>query len=224
PQIDATQGFIWSSFVRDLEYDWQTLVENVADPSHVPFAHHGVQGNRKQASSIPITIVQSTPNFIQAVLERGYQTTITFEPPCRLEYAFAFNNGRKFGLVTYCLPVSPGKSRIVAQFPQNFAKTITSLIPRWWNHIKVRNSVIDGDMILLRKQEIFLQEHQDNWKTLYKLPTSADRLVIELISIVVVNFRGRMLNKLHHKLMITVKFYSIAIRNIQNIVRVAETR
>ena len=40
PQIDASQGFVWSSFVRDLEYDWQTLVENVADPTHVPFAHH----------------------------------------------------------------------------------------------------------------------------------------------------------------------------------------
>lgn len=42
PFIDASQGFVWSTFVRDLEYDWQTLVENVADPSHVPFAHHGI--------------------------------------------------------------------------------------------------------------------------------------------------------------------------------------
>ena len=48
PQIDASQGFVWSSMVRDLEYDWQTLIENVADPSHVPFAHHGIQGDRTQ--------------------------------------------------------------------------------------------------------------------------------------------------------------------------------
>lgn len=26
--------------------DWQTLIENAADPSHVPFCHHGVQGDR----------------------------------------------------------------------------------------------------------------------------------------------------------------------------------
>ena len=45
PQVDASKGFVWTSFVRDLEYDWQTLVENVADPSHVPFSHHGVQGD-----------------------------------------------------------------------------------------------------------------------------------------------------------------------------------
>jgi phenylpropionate dioxygenase-like ring-hydroxylating dioxygenase large terminal subunit len=49
PQIDAEKGFVWDSYVRDLEYDWQTLVENVVDPSHVPFAHHGLQGNRAQA-------------------------------------------------------------------------------------------------------------------------------------------------------------------------------
>ena len=31
---------------------WQILVENFVDPSHVPFAHHGVQGNRCCAAPI----------------------------------------------------------------------------------------------------------------------------------------------------------------------------
>ncbi|KAK9867348.1 hypothetical protein WJX84_010011 [Apatococcus fuscideae] len=35
-------------FMRDLPYSWDTLVENVVDPSHVAFAHHGVQGNREK--------------------------------------------------------------------------------------------------------------------------------------------------------------------------------
>ncbi|MBD2446831.1 Rieske 2Fe-2S domain-containing protein [Nostoc sp. FACHB-152] len=182
PQVDASKGFVWSSFVRDLEYDWQTLVENVADPSHVPFAHHGVQGDREKARPIPIKIVQSTPNLIEAETVGRFQTTITFEPPCRLEYAIKFGNAEKqVGLVTYCLPVSPGKSRIIAQFPRNFAKTLHRLIPRWWNHLIERNQVIDGDMVLLQQQEYFLQQAQlsQSWKTAYKLPTGADRLVIE---------------------------------------------
>jgi phenylpropionate dioxygenase-like ring-hydroxylating dioxygenase large terminal subunit len=182
PQVDASKGFVWSSFVRDLEYDWQTLVENVADPSHVPFAHHGVQGNRGKATPIPIDIVQSTPNLIEANTVGRFRTTITFEPPCRLEYAISFGNeGQQVGLVTYCIPVTPGKSRIVAQFPRNFAKTVQRLTPRWWEHIKTRNQVLDGDMILLQQQEYFLQqrERDESWKTVYKLPTSADRLVIE---------------------------------------------
>lgn len=85
------------------------------------------------------------------------------------------------GLVTYCIPVSPGKSRIVAQFPRNFAKTLHRFTPRWWEHVKTRNQVLDGDMILLHQQEHFLQQRKpaESWKTAYKLPTSADRLVIE---------------------------------------------
>lgn len=182
PQIDAAKGFVWSSFVRDLEYDWQTLVENVADPSHVPFAHHGVQGNRERAYPIPLSIVESTPNLLQATTQGRFNTTITFEPPCRLEYAISIGKENKqLGLVTYCLPVSPGKSRIVAQFPRNFAKNLHGLVPRWWNHIKTRNLVLDGDMILLYYQERFLQQKQqtESWKTAYKMPTSADRLVVE---------------------------------------------
>jgi phenylpropionate dioxygenase-like ring-hydroxylating dioxygenase large terminal subunit len=182
PQIDAKQGFVWSSFVRDLEYDWQTLVENVADPSHVPFAHHGVQGNREKARPVPLQVVQSTPSLIEVSTTGSFHTTITFEPPCRLEYAISIGNSeKKLGLITYCIPVSPGKSRIVAQFSRNFAKQFHRLIPRWWDHINNRNLVLDGDMILLKQQEYFLQQKQltESWKTAYKLPTSADRLVIE---------------------------------------------
>lgn len=183
PQIDANKGFVWDSFVRDLEYDWQTLVENVTDPAHVPFAHHGLQGNREQAVPIPMTIEKSTIDMIEVLLERDLgRTIITFQPPCRLEYAISFgSSGKQLGLVTYCIPVSPGKSRIVAQFPINFVKTFHHLIPRWWVHIMMRNPVLDGDMILLHQQEHFLQQRQyvETWKTAYKLPASADRLVIE---------------------------------------------
>jgi phenylpropionate dioxygenase-like ring-hydroxylating dioxygenase large terminal subunit len=181
PVIDASQGFVWSTFVRDLEYDWQTLIENVADPSHVPFAHHGVQGNREKASSVPIKIEQSTQNLIQATIDRGFKSKITFEPPCRLEYAIEFGNASKrMGLITYCIPTTPGKSRLIGFFPRNFAKKIFKLTPRWWDHIQNRNQVIDGDMILLQQQEYLLQQQGvKGWKTAYKMPTSADRLVIE---------------------------------------------
>jgi phenylpropionate dioxygenase-like ring-hydroxylating dioxygenase large terminal subunit len=182
PQIDTSKGFVWSSFVRDLAYDWQTLVENVADPSHVPFAHHGVQGNRDNATPVTLEIVQSTPDLIEASINRNLKSTIIFQPPCRLEYAIGFGNaGKQVGLITYCIPVSPGKSRIVAQFSRNFAKQLHRFTPRWWDHIKNRNPVLDGDMILLFQQEQILQQRQstESWKTAYKMPTSADRLVIE---------------------------------------------
>lgn len=177
--VDAEKGFVWSSMVRDLEYDWQTLIENVADPSHVPFAHHGVQGNRDKAVPMLIKISESTPNLIEAIIEMGFKSKIIFEPPCRLEYTIQFGNSKVLGLVTYCIPVSPGKSRIIAQFPRNFAKILHRFTPRWWNHLRERNLVLDGDMILLQQQEYLLQTANETWKTAYKMPTGADRLVIE---------------------------------------------
>ena len=181
PKIDSSKGFVWSSMVRDLEYDWQTLVENLADPSHVHFAHHGIQGNRDLAQPIPLNIVRSTIDIIEAEFDKPFKTTITFEPPCRLEYGITFGDGSKqWGLVTYCLPVNPGKSRIVAQFPRNFATKLQYLTPRWWDHLQNRNLILDSDMVLLHQQESFLQN--TNWKTAYKMPTSADRLVIEFRS------------------------------------------
>ncbi|HIK11807.1 MAG TPA: Rieske 2Fe-2S domain-containing protein [Oscillatoriaceae cyanobacterium M33_DOE_052] len=181
PWVDASRGFVWSSMVRELEYDWQTLIENVADPAHVPFAHHGVQGNRDRAQPLPIKIVKSTQECIEAKTEGAFKTQITFTPPCHLEYVIQFGSDRQVGLVTYCIPVAPGKSRIVAQFPRNFAKRLHNLIPRWWEHLSVRNLVLDGDMVLLHYQERDLQQQSQtqSWKTAYKLPTSADRLVIE---------------------------------------------
>ncbi len=145
------------------------------------FAHHGVQGNREQAGPLAIDIMCSTRDLIEATT-RNLSTRMTFEPPCRLEYAFKFGkDGQQGGLVAYCIPVSPGKSRIVAQFPRNFAKTLHRLTPRWFEHITNRNQVLDGDMILLHYQERILQQRKqvESWKTAYKLQTSADRFVLE---------------------------------------------
>ncbi len=92
-----------------------------------------------------------------------------------------FGGDKQVGLITYCIPVTPGKSRIIAQFSRNFAQKLHYLTPRWWDHIQNRNSILDGDMVLLHQQEYFLQQRQktESWKTAYQLPTSADRLVIE---------------------------------------------
>ena len=35
--------------MREIPYSWQILAENVSDPSHVPWSHHGVIGNRTKA-------------------------------------------------------------------------------------------------------------------------------------------------------------------------------
>ena len=174
-------AFLIGSVVRDLPYDWQTLVENVADPSHVPFAHHGIQGRRERAVPIPLEMEQEGPERLVAVLDSrafAMATRITFQPPALLEYDFSLAGGKRMGLITWCLPVAPGRSRLVGVFPRNFATGWQRLVPRWWDHATNRNAVLDGDLLLLKHQERQLQREEQAWSRAYRLPTPADRLVI----------------------------------------------
>lgn len=178
-QALSSPGFVIGSVLRDLPYDWQTLVENVADPSHVPFAHHGIQGRRERAAPIPLVMEQETPEQMVATVESrsiAMRTRITFQPPALLEYVFLLPGGKEMGLITWCVPVAPGRSRIVALFPRNFAQRQHTLVPRWWDHATNRNAVLDGDLLLLRHQERLLAGQ--SWRQAYRLPTRADRLVI----------------------------------------------
>jgi len=73
--------------------------------------------------------------------------------PLPLGYALKFgDDSKQLGLVTYCVPVSPGKSRIVAQFPRSF-KTLRLILAGGITSSE-RNEVLDGDM-MLQQQSIF---------------------------------------------------------------------
>ena len=53
----------------DLPYSWDFLVENLMDPSHVAFSHHGILGKRYALSSTP----QSVPHIDFDVSPAGCQ-------------------------------------------------------------------------------------------------------------------------------------------------------
>lgn len=48
-----------STYTRDLPYSWDTLLENIVDPSHVPFAHHGLQGKRIDAIPVQMSLAKN---------------------------------------------------------------------------------------------------------------------------------------------------------------------
>ena len=61
PELDDESWMYEQDYMRDLPYDYTTLVENIIDPSHVPVSHHGTtQGNRALAQ--PLTITHGVPN------------------------------------------------------------------------------------------------------------------------------------------------------------------
>nr|GMD14895.1 protochlorophyllide-dependent translocon component 52, chloroplastic [Ipomoea batatas] len=81
-------------------------------------------------------------------------------------------------LVFYCVPVSPGNSRLIFASPRNFAVWIDKVVPRWMFHIG-QNLILDSDLYLLHVEEHKLKEIGPyNWHKSCFVPTKADTLVV----------------------------------------------
>lgn len=182
--------------IRELPYGWDTLIENVADPSHVPFAHHGIQGNRAKAVPINMQVESGVgPNGMSTTWEvraPGAKTPravaqLCFQAPARLTYTTDIKvgklAGKKFLLHAYCIPVAPGRSRLMFRAGSNVGGLFSLLLkitPRWYDHIE-RNDVLSGDLVLLHKQERLLRQGGDpgggDWKSRFYTPAAADLMV-----------------------------------------------
>jgi hypothetical protein len=187
-------------FQRDLPYDYQTLLENVADPSHVPFSHHKVQGNRDKVKygEYEMKVVPKTTGKISveysSVFGKGY---IDFEPPYIINFVSDRPNGIFNSFRVHCIPTKPGFSRIISFIVTNNTKLprlfkLIKKLPVWLDHILFRHPVLDGDSVFLHWQEQYLvekdrqaeeDEEKDEksstaaWRNNYYMPSRADLLV-----------------------------------------------
>jgi len=107
------------TYTRDLPYGWDTLVENLIDPSHVPFAHHGMQGKRTDA--IPINMTVPVDKGEEGFSFEWDDRTMgmirsgsgEFRAPYLVNYdaKFLTETPRPFRLSALCIPTKPGWSR-----------------------------------------------------------------------------------------------------------------
>ncbi|CAM9724008.1 unnamed protein product [Pylaiella littoralis] len=108
---------------NDLAYGWDTLMENVVDPSHVPVSHHGVAGNRKNAGPIPLEPAERWPVPTKDGFEFGcydpavkFTRGISFRPP---KQAIPLNEAKDSSgvlkLFLYATPTRPGWCRLLGR-------------------------------------------------------------------------------------------------------------
>jgi phenylpropionate dioxygenase-like ring-hydroxylating dioxygenase large terminal subunit len=124
-----------TTYTRDVPYNWDTLVENIVDPGHVPWAHHGLQGTRHDA--IPINMSLTGPiapsgfafRFQDRTMGMRRDGTGVYRAPFVIQYAADYVNAtatkspkrkatngpnqRTFNLTAICIPTRPGWSRII---------------------------------------------------------------------------------------------------------------
>ena len=65
---------------------------------------------------------------------------------------------KKFALIFVCVPVSPGKSRLIWCFPRNFGVWIDKIVPRWIFHVG-QNRILDSDLYLLHVEVFPISYH-----------------------------------------------------------------
>ncbi|XP_040378815.1 protochlorophyllide-dependent translocon component 52, chloroplastic-like isoform X2 [Oryza brachyantha] len=197
PEIDDP-SFVTVYGVRDLPYGYDVLVENLMDPAHVPYAHKGLMRIRKKedpgrvefdkegGGPIKMMIEEANIEGFRSPQERGY---FKFVAPCTfygspLRTETEDDEGKKkkkqptVMLVFLCIPVAPGRSRLVWAFPRNVGVWLDKIIPRWYYHIG-QNSILDSDIYLLHIEERnFAAVGLDNWEKACYVPTSSDNMII----------------------------------------------
>ncbi|KAJ8768153.1 hypothetical protein K2173_021093 [Erythroxylum novogranatense] len=184
---------------RDLFYGYDTLMENVSDPSHIDFAHHKVTGRRDRAKPLPFKLESSGPWGFTGSNDGNPRISAKFVAPCYAMNKIEIDTklpilGDQKWIIWICsfnVPMAPGKTRSIVCSARNFFQFTMpgpawwQLVPRWHEHW-TSNKVYDGDMIVLQGQEkIFLSKSKggstDVNKEYTKLtftPTQADRLVL----------------------------------------------
>lgn len=196
---------IGAIYQRDLPYAWETFMENILDPSHVPISHHGIMGTRDMAS--PVSLALLTPKLSKAGFTLQNNTPVWdrvdgymhFRAPALVVIDAVKADGTVIKSATYNIPTRPGWSRTI--FSQIFispkdsggskARKSTGSplgrlklynLPDWLQHLG-SHMFIHQDLVFLHHQEKIVASagySSSNSTKAYFAPTQADTGVIAL--------------------------------------------
>jgi len=190
---------VTGSYTRDLPYGYDALLENFVDVSHIPFAHHGLQGTRDDATPITLTMPEPKSSKAEAPLMEftfadrtmGMRRSADFS--LRSPFFFFYNGemwrteaekNAPFRLNICIVPVGPGWSRAIiidARAPDkgSLLSSLLSKLPRWVVHI-LSNKFLDSDLAFLHYQERKLRQapnSAESWTKAYYMPGECDRSI-----------------------------------------------
>ncbi|WP_299484967.1 Rieske 2Fe-2S domain-containing protein [Acaryochloris sp. IP29b_bin.137] len=191
PIEESPDDWIILDGFRDLPYDVLTLLENVLDPSHLPYTHHRSVGNRDNAGPVELDVQQSGKQGFEGIWEEGPRQgklgrqTTTFVAPGLMWHDLTSSQYGRTLTVVYATPIRKGECRIFARFPFQFASKfpawMISHTPRWLSHLG-QNAILEDDQIFLHFQERYLERTREDKSIAqaFYLPTRADRFVLAL--------------------------------------------
>jgi phenylpropionate dioxygenase-like ring-hydroxylating dioxygenase large terminal subunit len=187
---EPQDGWVMLNTFRDLPYDALTLMENVLDPSHLPFTHHNSVGKRSNASPVELEVTNSDKSGFTGTWAEGPRKgtlgrqNTTFIAPCLMWHELTSQQLGETITVVYATPTRKGECRVFARFPFKFASKLPAFLikntPQWYSHIN-NNAILEDDQIFLHYQERYLANSggSENFNQAFYLPTKADLFVFE---------------------------------------------
>eukprot|EP00210_Caulerpa_lentillifera_P001759 g1689.t1 len=196
----GTVGLGVSAYFRLLPYSYDTMMENISDPSHVLVSHHGVAPilTRYKAASMNMKHVEamSKKPILDAVQYKNPPLAPIAHTEIRLPgvvITYSHNSDDQYlsRRTLVCMsPVSPGRSRVILiEAPEHMIlkPKRTSFLLRpfirflsYYIHLTILGKVLDSDVVLLHEQDKKLKKLGSQFTAIknYFIPTDADTLVM----------------------------------------------
>jgi phenylpropionate dioxygenase-like ring-hydroxylating dioxygenase large terminal subunit len=166
PEAAKTGRWTVQDTFRDLPMDALTVLENVLDPSHVPFTHHASVGRRETAGPVRLELTSFGPEGFTGLWAEGprrgklgAQQTV-FQAPCLMWHDLTAKGFARILTVVYATPMRRGECRLFARFPFQFESPLPGrllkLRPQWLQHL-ANHTVLEDDQVFLHWQERVLE-------------------------------------------------------------------
>lgn len=160
----------------DYELDHRLLIENLLDPSHLPFTHDGTLSRRRDAQPLEMTVEPLENGFRgRAQRTRGARTSagiFTFRGPCSVRLDLSSERAG-FVQIHHCVPLSvdPERPRV-----RLFSRMVRDRFTRFPGAALLTNLgsrvILWQDLAMLRGQQRRLREGGKAWGC----PVDADRI------------------------------------------------
>lgn len=183
-------GVLRQDYSRDLPMDATTLVENVLDPSHLPFTHHKTISNRKAASEVPMKLASKLrPDGFHCDRVTSAPGGVTFSAPLLVCSETNREGSFRDWNVVYAVPTAPGRCRLFVRVcfevarmdpPMRLLFGAVFRLPTWISHLNTHR-ILEDDNVFLHYQYHELRDgHRlaPGWQDRMHLPTTADASVV----------------------------------------------
>jgi len=192
---DPEKVVVVSKYVRDLQYGWDFVMENLSDPAHFPVSHHDAPGllskNPEYFNMIPSRKISTDQGFsfnMSPLPDYIKENILDFQPPCKMTVTTVFQDGTKSLTALYTSPSRPGLCRHIPIFilikndrgkvPKGLELPAKFPLPNWLNHILL-SRIFHQDLVFLHYQEQkLIKRGRDKWQEAFYLPNPQDKMVI----------------------------------------------